>query len=150
MLKNLKLLMLALLMVLGISACIHPTKRVQLDDCYELAADAMLIRTKCPGLMRDFMIANASDDSYAMGSCLDHVVENLKTGERVHFNEVIYQFQGATGSCWRVFADLPNRRDINVVEIPACFPGFATPSGWTTVEDGVVEVNPERLRRCSE
>ena len=135
---------------MAMSACIHPTKRVQIDECYELVREAMLIRTKCPAFMQDYMIVDEEDNSYSSGSCLDHIVDNLPAGEQIHFNEVIYQFQGSTGSCWRVFADLPQRQDIGGVEAPSCFPGLQTPSGWTTVEAGVVQVNPERLQKCSQ
>lgn len=142
-------LLIAVPFCLLATACMFPTKRAHLDECYELAQESLLIRTKCPAWMNEYVIAAEGDGGHSMGGCLDFVVESLPVGERVDFMEVFYDFQGATGSCWRVLAELPNRPEFNVVEIPSCFPEFRQPEGWTTVEDGVVQVNPERLRKCS-
>jgi len=138
--------MLGCLACLATSACIHPIKRMPVDECYQLVREAMLVQTKCPAFSKDYMILDQEALPY---SCLDNVVDSLSVGERVRINEIIYQFQGETGSCWRVFADLPGREEFGVVEIPACFPGLRHPSGWATVKDWVVQVNPERLELCS-
>lgn len=148
--KNSKLLLLGNIICLGISACIHPSnvsKRVEIKQCYELVRDAMVVRTKCPSLMKDYMII---DEAAFPFSCADYVVVDLSPGEQVYFDEVIYQRQGIAGTCWRTFGHLPSKNGIGLVEIPSCFPGYQTPSGWVKVEDGVMEVNPERFRECAQ
>lgn len=130
---------------LFVSGCWHSTKRYQTNQCYELVRQAMLARMDCPAWSQEYMIIDHEDLPY---SCVAEIVAELPAGERVRFTEVIYQWQGSWGSCWRIFGDLASKADIGVVEVPSCSPALH-PEGWVVVVDGKVNVNPERLRGCS-
>lgn len=86
------------------------------NEEYRLTQDSILYKGDCGVWTDDFMLAAEGQES----KCLGDVVAKYPKGTIIRVAKIIDEFGGSSGRCWRIQVQFKGRRDLALIDIPAC------------------------------
>lgn len=121
-------LLISLVLVFGCSTIVtsEPKHATFLEGEYFLKVDAVLFASDCQSWSGEYMITL---ETQGYGNCLGEKIGKIQSGTRFRVKEIIEQFGGESGECWRIeIRILDGSFKGFIVDIPSCF--LHHPKSW--------------------